>query len=76
MRRRRRRYAQLHLPPLDAHEALLLVAVCEKLIDALWRAHGDAMANVNAHSLAPPPQHEPADSSTLPLFTSDDDLLF
>lgn len=76
MRRRRRRHAQLHLPPLEAHEALLLVAMCERLIAAIWRAHGDAMANVKSNSLAPSPQHEPTGDATLPLFPSDDDLLF
>jgi hypothetical protein len=76
MRRKRRRQAQLHLPPLDAHEALLLVAICERLISDLWRAHGDAMANVRENSLPPSPQHQTTEPPTLPLFTHDDDLLF
>lgn len=54
MRRRRRHpHAQLHLPPLDAHEALVLVAICERLIAAVWRAHGDAMVDVRANGLSP-----------------------
>ena len=41
----RRSTARLHLPHLDADKALLLVATFEKAIDAIWRAHGDAMAD-------------------------------
>jgi hypothetical protein len=49
----RRRYAQIHLPPLDVHEALLVVAVCEKIIDAVWRAHGETMEEYQATRAAP-----------------------
>lgn len=41
----RRSTARLHLPHLGADEALLVVATFEKAIDAIWRAHGDAMAD-------------------------------
>jgi hypothetical protein len=76
MKRRRRPHPQLHLPALEPHEALLLVAICERIITAVWRAHGDAMANLNANSLAPSPPREHADSSSLPLFPHENDLLF
>ena len=76
MKRRRRPHPQIHLPALEAQEALLLVAICERIITAIWRAHGDAMANVKANSLAPSPPPAPSDSTPLPLFPHDDDLLF
>jgi hypothetical protein len=37
-------HAQIHLPPLSANQALRLVAMLEHAISAIWRAHGDAMA--------------------------------
>jgi hypothetical protein len=40
----RRRHTQLHLPPLDAPDALALVAVLERAIAAIWRTHGESMA--------------------------------
>jgi hypothetical protein len=39
----RRRHAQLHLPPLSPHEALTVVAILERAIAAIIRAHGDDM---------------------------------
>jgi hypothetical protein len=39
-------HAQLHLPPLDAGYALTLVAIFERAIDAIWRAHGHGMAEL------------------------------
>lgn len=42
--RRHPRHAQLHLPPLDADQALTLVAILERTISAIWRAHGDPMS--------------------------------
>jgi hypothetical protein len=39
----RRRHAQLHLPPLSARDALALVAVLERAVAAIERAHGDEM---------------------------------
>jgi hypothetical protein len=57
----RRRYAQIHLPPLDVHEARLVIALCEKIIDAVWRAHGEALAEYQA-TPAPPELPAPAAS--------------
>jgi hypothetical protein len=39
----RRRHAQLHLPPLSARDALAVVAVLERAIAAIQRAHGVEM---------------------------------
>jgi len=42
-----RRHAQIHLPPLDAGYALTLVDIFERAIEAIWRAHGDRMADLS-----------------------------
>ena len=47
-RRRGRPHAQLHLPPLTAHEALLLCNLLDRAITAIWRAHGHSMADLLA----------------------------
>ncbi len=39
------RRARIHLPPMSAGEALLLADIFERAIRALWRAHGDAIAD-------------------------------
>lgn len=44
--RQRRPHAQIHLPPLSAGYALTLVAIFERAIAAVWRAHGEAMTNL------------------------------
>jgi hypothetical protein len=41
-------HAQIHLPPLDAGYALTLVDIFERAIDAIWRAHGHSMAELQA----------------------------
>ncbi len=43
---RRRRHAQIHLPPLDAAYALTLANIFERASAAIWRAHGDCMAEL------------------------------
>jgi hypothetical protein len=48
MRRPPPPHAQIHLPALDAPCALILVDVFERAITAIWRAHGDAMADLQA----------------------------
>lgn len=40
-----RRHARIHLPPLDPDQAVVLVNILEDAIRAIWRAHGDAMAD-------------------------------
>jgi hypothetical protein len=37
-------HAQLHLPVLSPDEALVFVNILDRLIAAIWRAHGPAMA--------------------------------
>lgn len=41
-----RDHAQVHLPPLTPHEALVFVNLLEKICRALWRAHGTGMAQI------------------------------
>jgi hypothetical protein len=64
----RRPHVQIHLPPLDAHEALALVDLLERAIAAVWRTHGDDMAEIRAAGstpnsrqldLVPPPEADP-----------------
>jgi hypothetical protein len=45
-RRPRTRHPQIHLPPLGAGYALTLVDIFERAIEAIWRAHGDRMAEL------------------------------
>lgn len=59
--------AQIHLPPLDASCALTLVGILERAIDAIWRAHGESMAEIQAlradaarsRPFSPPRPHDP-----------------
>lgn len=37
----RRRHAQIHLPPLSPRDALTLVALIERAVAAIERAHGE-----------------------------------
>lgn len=62
----RRRHAQLHLPALSAEQALLLVTILERVIRAIYRAHGDAMADLCAARIDPPSQHHFRFSGLLP----------
>lgn len=39
-------HAQLHLPPLSGSQALLIANLFDRAIAALWRAHGESMAEV------------------------------
>lgn len=48
MRRPPLPHTQIHLPPLDGSYALTLVDVFERAITAIWRAHGHAMADLQA----------------------------
>ena len=55
-RRRARPHPQIHLPPLDAGYALTLVDIFERAIAAIWRAHGDRMAELSLLRAANPRQ--------------------
>ncbi len=54
-RRRPHPHAQFHLPPLQADQARLLVALLERLISAIYRAHGPALFDHLEASIDPPP---------------------
>jgi hypothetical protein len=74
--RRRSRHAQIHLPPLDAGYALTLADIFERAIAAIWRAHGDRMAELlqlrEAAQRAPKPVPNAAAADGAEI--SDDDL--
>jgi hypothetical protein len=42
-KRRAKAHAQLHLPELTGHEALLMAGILDRISSALWRAHGEQM---------------------------------
>jgi hypothetical protein len=64
--RRGQHHAQVHLPPLTAEEALLLVNLLERFERAVWRAHGDAMAEfIGARGIEA--EHDPEPGDTTPL---------
>ena len=69
---RRRPHAQLHLPVLTAEQARLLIHVLERAIDSLYRAHGDAIAELCAARIDPPPHPTVPLSGSVP----DDDFPF
>ena len=45
-RRGPRPHPQIHLPPLSAAYALTLVDILDRIIDAVWRTHGDRMTDL------------------------------
>ena len=47
-KRTRPPHAQIHLPPLTADQALLLVNLLDRAIAAIWRTHGEQMADLRA----------------------------
>ncbi|MFH0798700.1 MAG: hypothetical protein V2A66_00805 [Pseudomonadota bacterium] len=53
-------HAQIHLPTLDAPEALLLVEILERAVQAIWRTHGPSMADHLAASGVDTPKPEDA----------------
>jgi len=42
------RWIHVRLPPIGENEARILVGVLEVILDALWDAHGDAIAEWTA----------------------------
>lgn len=56
----RSRRAQIHLPPLDAAYALTLVGIFERAIDAIWRAHGHSMAELQELRAEAAPPRRPS----------------
>lgn len=53
---------RIALPPLDAYDALIVADVLESIVSALWRTHGDHMADILARSGLE--THRPEDSVT------------
>lgn len=43
--REHRPHAQVHWPWMDSREALRVIELFEQAIRAIWRAHGDAIAD-------------------------------
>ena len=39
------RHAQVHFPPMTGAEALVVIDILERAEKAIWRAHGDAIAD-------------------------------
>ena len=59
----RKTHARIHLPPLTAEQAWLLVKLLERTASAIWRAHGDAMADFQGRVF--PDEPPPTDAVTL-----------
>jgi hypothetical protein len=57
VRSRRPPHAQIHLPSLTGEQAYLLAGLLERAVSAIWRAHGDDMADFQGRAFpdAPPP---------------------
>jgi hypothetical protein len=70
----RRRHAQIHLPPLTGQEAYLLVAALERAVSAIWRAHGDDMADFQGRAF--PDEPPPPDAVDVADRDGNDDLDF
>jgi len=54
---RRPPHAQIHLPSLTGEQAYLLVGLLERAVAAVWRAHGDDIADFLGRAFPddPPP---------------------
>jgi hypothetical protein len=63
---------RIALPPLDAYEALVVANVLESIVSALWRTHGDHMADIIARAGLDSPSPEDALSTTTPIFDLND----
>jgi uncharacterized protein (DUF2384 family) len=71
----RRRHAQIHLPDLDAEQAVTVARVLEKAIEAIWRAHGDEMAEFLGR-VFPDSMPRPPDAVWSGSGGNDDDVCF
>lgn len=56
MKQRRPRHVSVELPPMTGEQAYLLATILEQTATALWRTHGDAMADFQGRAFpeAPP----------------------
>lgn len=71
MRARRPPHAQIHLPSLTGEQAYLLAGLLERAVSAIWRAHGDDMADFQGRAF---PDHPPPSDAVVLADTSPDDL--
>jgi len=62
----KRPYAQLHLPALTAEEALLIAGIFQNAVDAIWRAHGKAMAHFLGDSFPQDERKKPPPADDIP----------
>lgn len=60
MRSRRLPHAQIHLPSLTGEQAYLLARLLDRAVSAIWRAHGDDMAEFQGRAF--PDATPPADA--------------
>jgi hypothetical protein len=66
---------RVSLPSLNAYDALLLVNVLERFISALWRAHGDHMAEILARRGVTTVKPDDAGSQALDLDLDLDEII-
>jgi hypothetical protein len=71
---RSRRHAQIHLPPLTAEQAYHLVRILQRAESAIWRAHGDEMADLQGRDR--PEEPPPSDAVDVVDCTREDDFAF
>ena len=74
MKARSRRHAQIHLPPLTAEQAYLVVRVLQRAESAIWRAHGDEMADLQGRDR--PDEPPPSDAVDVVDCAGQEDLPF
>ncbi len=60
---KKKAHATIKLPPLTGEQAWLLVKLLERAAAAVWRAHGDAMADFQGRVF--PDEPPPPDAVTL-----------
>lgn len=68
------RGAQIYLPPLDPEQAWTMVILLDRIINTIWRVHGDAMADYQGRvwpDLPAPPDAEPCRSKPPPVDNTD-----
>jgi hypothetical protein len=76
MTARRPPHAQIHLPSLTGEQAFLLAGLLERAVSAIWRAHGDDMAEFQGRAFPddPPPRDALGVEDTSPDELNGDDL--
>jgi len=73
---RGQRATQIYLPPLDPEQAWSVVIVLERIINTIWRTHGDAMADYQGRMWPdlPPPRNAEVYRHTKPNHSDDQDF--